>query len=515
MLYVIKRLRRELLMFQLNSYRNQRFGHWLKEQGGRILLKRDLIPVILLLISCLFSSTLITMPLLVIVYAVLFFSYQLPPEKKPLVMTKRAFRLYLVSIIIVLVLGIIFVVFAVLSASYLWLILAACIVSPWPFLPMLLANLILLPFEKAINKAFLNDAKKIIRSLPFLTTIAITGSYGKTSCKMILGEILTEQFMTLVTPASFNTPMGLTRVIRESLRPTHEMFVAEMGAKQAGDIQELCDLVRPKVGILTAIGPQHLETFGSLDNIINTKFELIKNIPADGFAVLNFDDEEIKKRAANFKCRQISYGLDPQWDYYADEITYNARGSSFTVHAPKGQSLSFTTLLLGRHNIYNIVAAVAAAHQLGLSLEKAAKAVQKLLPIQHRLQFIPNPQGFNVIDDAFNSNPQGAAAALEVLACFTEGQKIIVTPGMVELGEQQYQLNKAFAQQAAKVCDYIILVGKNHSQPLQDGLAAAAYPVDQYYVAADLTDARLQLAKIAQVGDVVLFENDLPDTYNE
>jgi len=370
------------------------------------------------------------------------------------------------------------------------------------------------PIENRINEDFLQDAHRIISEMPFLTTIGITGSYGKTSCKFILGEILSEKYMTLVPPQSYNTPMGITRVIREMLRPTHEMFVTEMGAKQKGDIEELCDLVQPKVGILTSIGEQHLESFGSLENIIMTKYELIENLPPDGLAVLNLDDPNIASRAGLSPCRIIGYGLDPNWDYYADDINYGSFGCHFTLHAPDGQKEEFSTVLLGKYAVYNILAATTAAHQLGVPLAMAAAAVRKLPPVEHRLQLRPTPV-YTIIDDAFNSNPKGAGQALEVLASFDKGKKIIITPGMVELGERQYQLNYQFALAAADVCDYIILVGPKHTMPMQEALAQANYPLDQMYVAADLNDARNQLATIVEAGDTVLFENDLPDTYNE
>ncbi len=514
-LYLCRKLRYELHMFQLNSYRNERYGRWFGEQKGRALKARDFLPLILVGLW-LFKLSLVGFGVAALaIYILLFFTYKAPKQKKPLVMTKRAQRLYLLSVVILVV----FTAFSglvLIYEGYMWpLLIGFFILGLFPCILMLAANTVLIPVEKSINNSFLREARQIIADMPFLTTIGITGSYGKTSCKFILGQILSEEFMTLVTPASYNTPMGVTRVIRESLRSTHEMFVAEMGAKQKGDVAELCRLVQPKLGIITAIGPQHLETFGNLENIINTKFELVDALPPDGLAVLNFDDENIRNKAAAYSCRLVSYGLSDKWDYYAHEIAYNIKGSSFVIHAPGGQEQQFTTLLLGRHNICNIVAAVAAAHELGLPLDKAAKAVRHLPPIEHRLQFLANPRGYNVIDDAFNSNPQGAAAALEVLASFAGGQKIIVTPGMVELGSEEYELNKAFARQAAAVCDYIILVGKKHSQPLQDGLAESAFPPERYYVASDLADASSQLAKIAKPGDVVLFENDLPDTYNE
>ncbi|MEG1500386.1 MAG: UDP-N-acetylmuramoyl-tripeptide--D-alanyl-D-alanine ligase [Clostridiales bacterium] len=512
--YLVKRLLRELHMMQLHGYINKRWWHWYQEPLTSKYYARDFLPLLTIPVF-LAGYPQIAAVLGAFLYLFLFLIWKKPQEKKALAMTARAKRLYYLSLAVLfcLDLGSLAVFYVYPGCGWLFLILT--ILTVFPFLPLLFANLLLIPVEKSINMSFYHDAQRIIGEMPSLQVIGITGSFGKTSCKMILGEILNEQYMTLITPASYNTPMGITRVIRESLRPVHEIFVAEMGAKQKGDIEELCQLVKPKIGILTAIGEQHLETFASLENIINTKFELIESLPEDGLAVLNFDNPYIRANAQKAVCPVISYGLEADCDYWAEDIHYDSKGSRFMLRNKQDQSILLQTVLLGKHNIYNILAAVAVAHQLGMSLEKIARAVKKLTPIQHRLCLMPHGGGYHVIDDAFNSNPAGFKAALEVLATFSEGQKIIITPGMVELGSREAQLNKEAAIEAAKVCDYIILVGENHSLPLQEGLKEAAYPQERYYVAADLADARRKLQQIVKIGDIVLFENDLPDTYDE
>jgi len=507
---MLRKTRKNLHMLQLNSYRNSRYLHWLKQSHGRMSLEEYLIwvPVILALFDFYISLSVLAGFLL---YLSLTAGYEV---KKPLVMTKRAKRLFLVSWIFIAIdtaIAVICFVFGVFTPIPVILLIIGVQFSEYF---ILLANTVLRPIEKKINRGYYEDAQRMIQSMPELNIVAITGSYGKTSCKMILGAILSEEYMTLTTPQSYNTPMGITRVIREMLRPTHQMLVLEMGAKQKGDIEELCKLAAPKVGILTSIGEQHLETFGSLENIIATKFELIMALPSDGIAVLNMDDENIAANLDKSPCRVVTYGFNPGWDYYADHISYSVKGLAFTLHAPEGESIEFASMLLGRHNVSNILAAVAAAHSLGVPLLTAVRAVKTLPPVEHRLQILPNP-AYTIIDDAFNSNPQGSQMALEVLQSFTSGKKIMITPGMVELGAREYELNKQFGKSCAQVCDFIILVGKKQTQPLQDGLKEAVYPVEKMYVAADLNDARTKLAEIVSAGDVVLFENDLPDTYNE
>jgi UDP-N-acetylmuramoyl-tripeptide--D-alanyl-D-alanine ligase len=473
-------------MLQQNSYRNERYRRWRAQQLSEEAWWRLWQP---------------------------FFK---PPAKKPLVMTARARRLYITALtaaallLLIVISRLFFTIPLPTSLAATLLYLSAILFSGYY---LLFINWLLQPLEKRINQKYLNEAKQILAQRPGLKRIAITGSYGKTSCKMILAAMLGEKFITLATPDSVNTPMGITRIIREQLKPIHQAFICEMGAKQAGDIAELCDLVQPQTGLLTAVGPQHLETFGSEEIIAQTKFELIRALPTSGLAVLNLGNEAIAARQGQAPCRVAGYGLGNQ-PYHAEGIRYSAEGASFTLVAPLGERQPMVSRLLGRHNIENIVGAAAAAVELGVPLPSIARAVRNLNPLPHRLQLMAGP-GYTIIDDAFNSNPVGAAAALSVLAQMGEGQKILITPGMVELGEKQQELNREFACSAAKVCDYIILVGKKHSLPLQQGLQEAGLTPDCYAIAANLAEARQILAQKVRPGDAVLFENDLPDTYNE
>jgi UDP-N-acetylmuramoyl-tripeptide--D-alanyl-D-alanine ligase len=491
-IFLAFKLKHDLHMLQQNSYRNERYRRWRKEHPRQAK-----------------------------------WLYRSLSAKKPLVITARVKRLYIASLLFVIFLALInislyFLLSTLWSPKWLYLttlgiylvllFLYLCL----PFYSgnyLLFINWLLQPLEKTINKKYLNEAKQILAERPALKRVAITGSYGKTSCKMILAAMLSEQYITLATPESVNTPLGITRIIREQLKPIHQVFICEMGAKQAGDIAELCDLVQPQTGLLTAIGPQHLETFGSEEAIAHTKFELIRALPNDGLAVLNLGNGAIAARQEQAPCRVAGYGLDACLPYHAEDIKYGAAGVSFTLVNPQGGRQPLISNLLGRHNIENIVGAAAAAAELGISLPQIARAVRSLQPIEHRLQWIPGP-GYTIIDDAFNSNPAGAAAALEVLAQM-KGQKILITPGMVELGEKEQELNRDFARLAAQVCDFIILVGKKHSLPLQEGLQEAGFAPERYAVAANLEQAREILTQKAQPGGTVLFENDLPDTYNE
>ncbi|MCL2495987.1 MAG: UDP-N-acetylmuramoyl-tripeptide--D-alanyl-D-alanine ligase [Clostridiales bacterium] len=534
LIYLPIRLKHDLHMLQQNYYRNERYLRWRREHRRQERNVIAWLPVVL--IAAIFmwpapytskwsiAQTVLCMLAMLTNMGLGNIEYQRSRRsaKKPLVMTARAKRLYIIALglIISAILPIYLFIKEILSVTLssplfllsLLLLLSFVALPLYSGYYLLFVNRLLQPLEQSIGRKYLQEGKQILASRPDLICVGITGSYGKTSCKMILDAMLSEKFITLATPGSVNMPLGVTRIIREQLKPIHEIFICEMGARQSGDIKELCDLVQPQMGILTAIGPQHLETFGSLQAVAETKYELIMSLPPQGTAVLNLDQELIAAREHQAPCAVIGYGLKQTSHYHAKDIRYDAQGLHFTLVTPAGERQPMRSLLLGRHNISNIVGAAAAAHTLGLPLPLAARAVSYLKPLPHRLQLI---QGHNyiVIDDAFSSNPVGAASALEVLSQMSGGRKIMVTPGMVELGSEQYELNRAFAREAAKVCDYIILVGKKHSLPLQEGLKEAGY--HDYAVAKDLDEARTLLTAQARSGDTVLFENDLPDTYNE
>ncbi len=510
--YAGRRMVQHLHMMQQNSYRTERFQRWLKPRLKSYLLKRDLFAAVILLAFALFAGSTLTLAASVVLFLLLNLSWKRPQEKKALAFTDRAKRLYGASMAIIAVCGLLASIPFFFGQYWGVALLAVfAFVSPW--LHMLAAKL-MKPIEEHINNGFLEDAKRIIREMPNLTTVGITGSYGKTSSKFILGRILSEGFHTLVTPDSYNTPMGITITIRTMLKPIHQVFVAEMGARQSGDIKELCDLVQPKIGILTAIGPQHLETFGNIENVAKTKFELIDSLPADGLAVLNMDDAQICKHLQQVKVKTLTYALDniQDVDFFAEDIGFSAQGMRFTVVDKAGCRQPMQTQLLGRHNIYNILAAVAVARSMGMAFSAISRAVAAVPPVPHRL-VLKRAGNFTIIDDAFNSNPVGSKMALEVLGAMEGGRKIILTPGMVELGAEEYQKNKEFAMACAETCDYVIIVGKKHSRALQDGLQEARLSPERFYVAENLADANAVMRKMVQPGDFVLFENDLPDTY--
>lgn len=423
--------------------------------------------------------------------------------KKPLVYTMRVKRLFVTSAIIyavVLLLG-----FA-LKSEMLFLS-SLFLISP---LVVMLANFLNRPVEKAVRNHYINDAKRLI-SNSNATVIGITGSYGKTSVKYYLSTLLKAKYNVLMTPESYNTPMGVVMTIRKSLTSLTEIFVCEMGAKRVGEIKEICDIVNPDHGIITSVGPQHLETFKSLDNVKKTKFELADSLPENGMLFLNGNDENINSHKGGRK--NISYTVNGNGTYNATDVKVSEKGTTFTVSGPDGENGEFSTKLIGTHNVLNITGAIAVAHSLGVSFAQLKTQVMRLESVPHRLELVARGRDI-IIDDAFNSNPSGAKAALETLSYF-EGMKILLTPGMVELGEKQNELNMEFGENAAKVCDYVILVGRKQTESINEGLLKAGYSKEKIYIAADFSEAINHAYSLNSHGEkkVILLENDLPDNY--
>ncbi len=446
-------------------------------------------------------------------------------EKKPLVYTARAKRVFGLSICLLVCLATTLVLITKTSP---WRI-AIFLFSEVTVINLTVANLLIYPLERTINGAYLLSARKRIKTFQ-PKVIGITGSYGKTSTKYILHQILSQKFNTLMTPDSYNTPMGICKVIRGELTTEHEIFIVEMGAYKRGDIRELCNLAFPQIGILTAVGPQHLERFKSIENIAKTKYELIESLPPGGLAVFNCDNEICagladKREQDGNPVRRYATEASPvvsaseRAELSATNIQHTDEGLAFTIHTSVGTAetakAEIRTQLLGKHNVSNILAATAVAIECGMTLEEIRVAIANVEPIPHRLQLTANEGNVTIIDDSFNSNPVGAKAALEVLTEIQGGKKVLVTPGMVELGEREYEENKRLGEHAADVCDLVILVGPRRTTPILDGLKAAQYPTQQIIVALNLEEVKQHLATQVKAGDVVLFENDLPDNYNE
>lgn len=508
-------LKRDLMMFQQNSYRSERYGKWLSQSGDSTSMWRLGALAILFFALSTFSRPWLSMCLACVFAATSFVALVSRKYKKPLAWTPRAKRIYTVAIVVsAAITGLVVALFSdgsTVSVIYLSAIsLLACFCAS--HIVLLVANIILKPVEAAINARYVNDAKRILAEMPELKIIGITGSYGKTSTKHYLNHILSAQFDTIMTPGSYNTTLGVVRTIRELLKPYNEVFIVEMGAKNPGDIKEICDLVKPQIGIITAVGPQHLESFKTIERVQATKFELADALPSDGLAIINNDFEKIADRqVANTHCLRYGVGATDV-DYRATNVKYTSAGTTFDVVGPDNVSFHVSTRLMGECNVSNLLAAIVCALRLGVPRDKIVAAVASIEPVEHRLSVKKTPGGITILDDAFNSNPAGSRMALEVLGQFTEGRRIVITPGMIELGPEQYELNSRLGEHIAMNADVAIVVGQYNREAIVEGIGAKGF-AGKLHTVDTFTEAQALLSSIVEPGDTVLYENDLPDTF--
>lgn len=492
---VKKRSEYPLNMLQLEGYRNSEYKNWIdenKDKMNKLVYKK------------------------------------IENEKSPLVWTDRVKRLMAVhqkvNIAIALANGAAGLLVYFLTKNVL---IGSCVVGALlaiqylqQYKILITSNEIASKKEEEINMGFYVSAQNKIRNYKSehgLKVLGITGSFGKTSVKFISDTILSKKLKVKNTPSSFNTPMGLSKVINNELETDREVFIAELGAYKKGEIEEVATLVQPDIGIITAVGPTHMHLFKTIENIMNTKYELIESLPEDGVAIFNYDNEYVKVLADKTEKRTLRYGMEDldKLDVYAKDVKVSDKGSSFILGIKELGEIKCESILLGKHNISNLLAAASAAYVLGLNLEEIAEGIKEVEPVEHRLNLIDSGTGVLVIDDAFNSNPVGFRAALDVLSAFEDRRKIIITPGMVELGDMEVEENYKVGAEIAKVCDFAILVGIKRTEPIYKGLIDAGYEEDKIFRVKSLNDATATLSHLSKAGDVVLFENDLPDNYSE
>lgn len=299
-----------------------------------------------------------------------------------------------------------------------------------------------------------------------------------------------------------------------------DYFIVEMGAYIRGEIQRICQLTPPHISIVVEVGPQHLERFGSLENIAMAKYEIIKALPPDGVGVFNWDNVHVREMFAR-GYPQTRIGISktiPPSDapdgvrFIASDITESLNGLSFTItDTQTGESVLFDTPLLGEHNITNLLLSTAVAVHEGMSLRDVAIRARTLRPAESRLvrQVVG---GITIINDAYSANPAGVISALKVLALHM-GRKLVITPGMIELGDLHYPENYKLGQALSLYATDVILVGKAQTQPIYDGLKASGFSDDHLQVVDELREAIVWYQANLHQGDTVLFLNDLPDTY--
>lgn len=534
------RARYFLHMFQQVGYKTNEFRQWMHRNfSSRVITSEHILFNIVLLAMLYYLSERLTLTSGTIVigtFSLFWFigvsRYTGDREKKPLAYTPRLKRLGGTLLILLSVLWYMLIDFAYnvlqlgdfvdpfVSTDPYFLSFGLILTDMLVPLLLYISAWLMKPVEKNIQNGFKRQARQKLASLPHLKVIAITGSYGKTSTKFVIDAFLKERIRVCVTPGSYNTPMGICKVINNDLEAHHQVLILEMGARYKGNIKELCSIARPDISVITNVGISHLETFGSKETVAREKSTLARELKPGGTLILNSDDPLVKQMAElrnDVKTIFAGTGGSVQ----AEGVQVGPEGTSFLMkwlddQNETEQEETVSTRLLGAHNIQNMLLGAAVAREFSIRLKTVAVAASAMEPVEHRLE-LKKQNGLTVIDDAFNSNPVGAKNAVDILSSFTTGRRIIITPGMIELGDREEEENKRFGEHIGRAdLDLVILVGREQTQPILDGIKSTENGKNtDLRMAGSLFEANDILKKYARSGDVVLYENDLPDMYNE
>ena len=513
-----------LYLWQLKEYHIGRFlNHFRTYKGKRLILNKIafskmviLFPLLWLLLSerylgrKLFLSVILAAILFFyFIETFLFFKNLFQRILKRPVITKKTVVLLGTGLLV----EIVFFIFVVAEAKDVfflsfWLllfdILAPLIVS---FIVLLFQPATVLLRNQILKKAKIKRAKN-----KNLVVIGITGSYGKTSTKEFLSVILGQKFKVLKTKEHQNSEIGISRCILDELDSSYDVFVVEMGAYGVGGIKLLADIVKPKIGILTGINEQHIALFGSQVNIIRTKYELIKSLPENGLAVFNGDNKycsELYRKTGSPK-RMYRAEKSAESDIWAENVKVEESRVLFEACTKEGERAGFEANVLGRQSIPNILGSIAAARELGMSLEEISKACLKIKPEQGTMRLLEEKKDPFVIDAAYSSNPDGVIADLDYLKVWTS-KKIIIMPCLIELGKMSKGIHRKIGKKIGEVCDLAVITTKEHFNELKEGAIETGMKADSILFSDDLEDIVNKVNIISSPGDVVLLEGRVPE----
>lgn len=474
-----------LHVYQLKNYKNRRyFRYFIKFKHFYIVFT-----VFFVVLQIFFKLFLLMLVSNIVLYVCNFIFNKkiITSNKTPLIYTNKIKRLYIISILIVML---------PIHLSYGFSL--SCLLL---FCSPTIANF--LNFYDALNnKKFIKKAQKKLQTFN-TKIIAITGSNGKTSVKNILYEMLSKKYVTKATPSSYNTPLGISKFINENLTKNTQFLILEFGAKQVGDIQKLCKLFKPTYGIVTTISPQHLQTFKTVENIYKTKNELPIFLQKN-LCVFNLDNIYTLRMFLKKSGQKIGVT-----NYYSNNKNIKIEnGKTNFILNINGKSYQTSTSLLGEYNILNISLAASLASVLGVSADDILTTILNLKSTPHRLELIKTH--INILDDSYNCSLLSAKQSLNVLSYFT-GKKMVVTPGIIEGGKFQKQINIKLGELCAST-DYVVIVGEYNKTAILQGLKNKNCN-KKILFAKTLEDAK-QHFKILSNDDTLLLLNDLPDDFN-
>jgi len=357
------------------------------------------------------------------------------------------------------------------------------------YLLLIVAVIVTLPFDLALKYVMIQRAAHKMRKLHHLKVIAVAGSYGKTTMKEALYAVLSQKYVAVMTPDNINTPLGIAAVILKRISAETQLFIVEMGEYQRHDIEKMCALVHPGLGVITGINEAHLERMGSLDNAVHAIFELAESLGKEGYLVMNGDDRLVQE---NYK----TYIKSPNTYLYSSSATHELK-----------------TQLLGRYAVGVMDGVGAIATYLGLSNDEIRMGAASVQPVAHRLQPISGAEGVLVIDDSYNGNPAGVTEAIYTLSTFTTRRKIYVTPGLVEMGSRVEAVHRAIGKELAPVADLVVLIKTSVTPFIVSGLQEAGFDMSHILYFSSMPEVQAHMQDFVKPHDVILFQNDWPDNY--
>jgi len=482
-------LQKFLHIYQLKDYNNTRYFKYFFDKKIIFYLLIFIVFMVQLFVNNLIFYTVTNVGIFII--SIIFYPHLIKANKTPLHLTGKIKRLFIISTIILVCTSFIKVGF--------------CLISFMSLLSPILANITNI-YDKIKNHRYIKSAQNKLK-IYAPKIIAITGSNGKTSVKNILLQMLKTKYKTIASPASYNTPLGISKFLNEELTKDHEYIILEYGARHKKDVKKLCRTFGADYGILTTIAPQHLESFHNIENIYLTKNELVKYLQ-NKLCIFNIDNIYCRRSYLEKEGEKISVSIHEKADIFAKNLKISSINMKFNMFFNQFNK-KITTNLLGRHNITNILLASALALHLNIDIEEIAKTISSLQPTEHRLQLIKSR--INIIDDSYNCSLASAEEALYTLSHF-EGKKMIATPGIIECGNMSYEINFRLGVMM-KNFDYIIVIGKQNKKAILDGLKTQKFDDKKILLAENLESSKKYFSLLAD-GDTLLLLNDLPDDYH-
>jgi len=501
--------------WQLKEYRADRFRDFLgTNQGKNFLLRypvlwRSVLAVLIFLWPL--NSVLSLKYILIAVFIgdILYNAYSLK--------LRRLLRPVLTMKALILLLGTPFLEAALFVYTGDWSVLL--LLTVLRFFIVALSVFSLNVFTTGVKRLYIWRASKRLKRYKDLKVIGITGSYGKTTVKEFLASLLSEKFHVIKTPKNINTEIGIAQFILQTDFNKAEIFVVEMGAYRIGEIAVICDMVNPTIGLLTAINEQHLSLFGSIKNTQKAKYELLRSIPKTGIAITNSDNKYCREYLGELEARTQTFGVESMYQpSFLIHDLLRKKGMLSFIGTMKWENCEHTFEIvapfMGEHNAMNLAPCIMIAHELGVSAEDIIDGCKTLTLPDKTLSIFKYGKA-TVIDDSYNANPEGFKAALDVLSKYPSSKKrVVVTRGMLELGDRSDALHEQIAGEISFVADELILVNKDFYEPMRSGL------VDKYRANMSIIEEPTALLsymkELAKEDAVILLENRInPLVYDE